>query len=369
MIVAKEILRQKFPRVDAESTLSEAFGLIIKEKEPCIAVFEGDTYLGLLSHRELLKKHVAYSYAKTKTFVDKFMPSLSADDNLLKIINLMYQSGSRALPVFQDSKLLGFVHIKDVLKKAFDEFELAKLKLSDIASEPILLSSDDTLGRALAMMREHNIKQVPVVDKNKNLLGILTLESLIDKYFVHATPKRELFSLKGHEPEAKSLFDLSVSGLMEEAVAAESKQTLGSVKDQICDTKTVVLVENKKPKGIVATQNILEAILNINKPQRNIQISNMPGFTEPDKEKAFARINSFYDKATKLLGHNPLLSIHFKSYEKQGMRKKHAVHTKISGATFSAKAEASSWNSLTALQQALDTLMKELAKYHDKHKK
>ena len=150
---------------------------------------------------------------------------------------------------------------------------------------------------------------------------------------------------------------------------ATTKQTLGSVKDPICKGKTIVLVENKEPKGIVATQNVLVAILNISGPQRNIQLSNMPGFTEPDKERAVERINSFYDKATKLLGPDLILSIHFKSYEKQGMRKKHAVHAKISGAGFSAKAEASSWNSLTALQQALDALMKELTKYHDKQKK
>lgn len=368
MAVAKDMLMKDFPTISAESTLSEAFGLMIKRNEPCVAVFDGEIYLGMLSHKELLKKRVVYSYTKAKSFVSKFTPSLNPNDHLIKIANLMYQSGQRALPVFQDSKLLGFVHVKNVLKKAFDEFDLRDLKLADIASEPILLSTEDTLGKALATLREHNIKQVPIVDKNNRLAGILTLRSLINNYFIHATPKRELFSLKGHEPEAKSIFDLPVIGLAEKAIVATTKQTLSSVKDDICEGNTIVLIENKKPRGIIATQNVLAAILNPSKFQRNIQLSNMPNFTEPDRERALERIYAFYDKAAKILASSITLSIHFKSYEKQGMRKRHAVHAKISGAGFNAKAEAASWNSLTALQQALDTLMKELTKYHDRQK-
>jgi CBS domain-containing protein len=366
MVVASDILRKDVLRIDADSVLSEALGIIIKNKEPCLAVFEGNSHRGIFSHRALLRKRVVYSYAKVKNFVDEFVPNLDANDDLLKIISLMYQSGSRVLPVFQDGKLIGFVHICDVLKNAFTEFNISEMKLKDIASEAFTLERDDKLVKLLALMRENNIKQVPIVDKNNNLQGVVTLETLIDRYFIHATPKRELFSLRGHEPEAKSIFNIPLAGLVEDAITARPNQTLGSVKEHICNAETIVLVENNKPKGIVTTRNVLEAILKSTRPERNIQLSNTPEFSEPDKKRVLQRINTFYDKACKLLAGELFLAIHFKSYENQGMRKKHSVHARLSGAGFNAKAQAQSWNALSALQNALDELSREVIKYREK---
>ncbi|MCD6478819.1 MAG: CBS domain-containing protein [Candidatus Diapherotrites archaeon] len=366
MVVASDILRKNVLRIDANKTLSEALGAIIKNREPCLVVFDGNSLVGILSHRALLRKRVVYSYAKLKNFVDEFVPNVGTSDNLLKIISLMHQSGSRVLPVFQDGTLMGFVHICDVLKSAFDEFDISEMKLKDIASEALTLEHNDKLAKLLALMRENNIKQVPIVDKNNNLQGVVTLETLIDRYFIHATPKRELFSLRGHEPEAKNIFNMPLSGLAEEAITARPNQTLGSVKEHICNGETIVLVENNKPKGIVTTRNVLEAILKKARPERNIQLSNMPEFSEPDKKRALQRINTFYDKACKLLAGELFLSIHFKCYEKRGMRKKHVVHARLSGAGFNAKAQAQSWNALSALQNALDELSREIIKYREK---
>ena len=366
-MLAKDLLSQQYPRIEAESTLAQAFGIMAKTNELCAAVFKEGKYIGILSHRGFLKPHVVYSYTKAENFIDKFAPRLNPEDDLLRIAELMYQSGLRMLPVFQNSELKGFVHVRDVLSAAFDELDIGSLKLADIASEPIVLQASDTLGKALALMKEHNVKQLPIVDKNKKFVGILTLEGLVSNYFIHAAPKRELFSLKGHEPEAKAILELPVSGLLEEANTASPSTSLAEVKQLICETKSIVVLANNVPKGIVTTGDVLAAIVKPKTFKRNIQLSNAPEFTEPDKKRVMRTLNAFYDKAAKILHTEDLmLLIHFKSHEKEGMRKKHSVHAKLDAPGFSANAKGHSWNYLTALQDALEALMKEIIKHHDK---
>jgi len=361
-------LRKDVPPVNANSTLSEALGKMAKAKEHCLPVLDGSGHIRIFSYRELLKRRIINSFTKLKAFLDEFVPNISADDDLLKIASLMYHSNLRILPVFQNGRHLGFVHINDVLRNAFDELAIAEIKLADIASKPITLKADDTLAKLLALMRENDIKQVPVVDSNNALVGIVTLETLIDKYFVHATPKRELFSLKGHEPEAKNLFNMPLKGLVETPLTAQPNQTLGSVKAQLCDSKTVILIEKRKVCGIVTTRNVLGAILYAAHTKRNIQLANIPEFSEPDRKRVMRTINSFYDKVSRIFPDEVFLSVHFKRYGAQGMRRRHAVHAKISAAGFSANSNAESWNALSALQDALKSLSNEITKYRDKNR-
>jgi len=366
LVIASDLIAKEIASIDPESTLSEAFAKMLSKKENALAVFESENFVGVISQREMLKRSNIYSNAKVKGFVNRHVPRLAPNDDLIKIASLMHHSGLRILPVFDNEKFLGLVHVHDVLNAMFKELNLGELLLDDIASEPFTLKASDKLSKLMVLMREKNIKQIPVLDAFGNFLGAVTLSSLIDKYFLHAVPKRELFSLSGHEPEAKKIFNVPLSELVEEVITAKPNQQLSTVKDLLCSTETIFLVEDKKLKGIVTTQDVLKAALGLISPERNIQLSNMPQLSDLDKKQALEKINRFYDKASKILVGNIVLSLHFKSHKKQGMRTKHMVKAKFSGPNIALSASSESWNFLSALETCLDTLLREIVKRHKK---
>ncbi len=92
----------------------------------------------------------------------------------------------------------------------------------------------------------------------------------------------------------------------------------------------------------------------------NIQTSNFPELDEFDSAKANEAIESFYQKYARILSETPLLSLHHKEYSKEGKRKKHVINAKLSSSKKSIHFEAFDWNFLTALQNTLKGLLKQL---------
>ncbi|MEM4598772.1 MAG: CBS domain-containing protein [Candidatus Diapherotrites archaeon] len=362
MVKASELILKDVAKVDADAKISEAFSVMLKRGESTLAVFSGDAFLGLLTPREFLRRKRIYPELKVKTIVESKVPFLSEEDDLRRIAEQMYQSGARLLPVMSSGKIIGFVHIKDVLSNALEDERVAKTKLESICSETFEARKDDTIAKALAIMRKMNVKQIPIVDDVGNYCGVVTLSGLIEKYFIHSPKKTGLFSLSGKEPEAKKILGVKIQELMEEAKTFRPSDTLKAAKEEIVSDKSILLIEAKKIRGIVTTKDVLKATLYEERPYLKIQISGMPALSSLDEEKAKTRIKAAYEKLERLLPADVMLSIHFKSQRKKGMRARHLVKAKVTSGKFSFNASSESWNLLTALEDALSVLQKEALK-------
>ncbi|MEM4662441.1 MAG: CBS domain-containing protein [Candidatus Diapherotrites archaeon] len=362
MVLASDLVTSKIIQVGGESKISEAFSLMLKNKEKNLVIFLDGSYFGILTQRELIKRKRIYSEAKVKTIADTKVPSISEKDDLLKIASLMYHSNARILPVFRGGTLVGFVRVEDILAKALEDEDLARKELKALSSEAITLNEDDNLAKVLSVMRKNEIKQVPIVDRENNCIGVITLEGLIEKYFIHEDPKRGLFSLTGHEPEAKKILKVRLRDIVEEAKSFRPTQKVADAKSELVKSDSILLVDDKKVKGIVTTKDLLRAIISLGKEGVKIQLSNMPPLTKPDEERALRKINMMYEKLSRILPGEFSLAIHFKSCKKQGMRVKHSVKAKVSCGNISLNAFSESWNFLTALEDCLDLLFKEALK-------
>lgn len=92
----------------------------------------------------------------------------------------------------------------------------------------ISVLQDANLGLAAAIMREHKIGTLPVVDREKKLIGMLRLENLLALVmpdFVHLVENFEFAhnfgSLERAKPDPDSL-NQKVSEIMEEPVSVEA---------------------------------------------------------------------------------------------------------------------------------------------------
>ena len=64
------------------------------------------------------------------------------------------------------------------IEKQVEQVRKVKRSESGLIIDPITLDKDATIGDALRLMKENKIGGIPVVDKNKKLVGILTNRDL-----------------------------------------------------------------------------------------------------------------------------------------------------------------------------------------------
>ncbi len=134
--------------------------------------------------------------------------SISADDTLRIVHEIMELGHVRHLPVVQRGRLVGVVSQRDLFHASLsnvigiphDEQELflEGVKISDVMSQPpISISPDVSVREAAAMMAEHKFGCLPVCEGDE-LLGIVT-ETDILQYFAEdpGSPGRDRI---GSEP-------------------------------------------------------------------------------------------------------------------------------------------------------------------------
>ncbi len=112
-------------------------------------------------------------FMKTPYVIDK-------DVSLIDAAKLMSAKRIGSLIFVLKGKIKGIITESDMLKN----FGKNK-KVSDIMSKNIITISDDySMEDALKIMKDNKIKRLPVIDKGKNLVGIVTMTDLaanIDK--------------------------------------------------------------------------------------------------------------------------------------------------------------------------------------------
>jgi predicted transcriptional regulator/ribosome-associated translation inhibitor RaiA len=291
---------------------------------------------------------------------------LSREMSLMKAAELMYVSDSRVLPVVENGNVYGVVSADSIIREAAERSPIASSKARDIASSAlVVLKQDESLGKAVSLMKERNIKRILIVDKTGKVSGTLSLRNLMEKYLAQSTGGRiaSLGNAHGHSTERDSALSIPVSSEMSTSFKTiEPDKKIGQVLSDIENGYSIVLAEKGKPVGIITRRDLLEAIVKTGAVERNIQTANMPALDEVDLARVNSTIDAAYDRVKKSLNTTYFLLVHFKQYKQEGGKTKHSIHIHASGPGMNFKAESYSWNVLTALQDALGELEREIRK-------
>jgi len=104
--------------------------------------------------------------------------SIKPDATLRELINLMSEKTFEAIPVRSNGKLLGMVTDWDIVTnspKAKDSTYWDTTKVKDIMSKQVqTVSEDEIIEAAAAHMFFHDLDALPVVDKDGQLVAIVT---------------------------------------------------------------------------------------------------------------------------------------------------------------------------------------------------
>jgi CBS domain-containing protein len=115
---------------------------------------------------------------KVKDAMHKGVDWVSPDTPVTEIAKLMCAHDIGAIPIGENDRLIGMVTDRDIVCKglAREGFDLERAAARDVMSEGIhCCREDDDLGKAVRHMQELKVRRLPVVNRNKRMVGILSL--------------------------------------------------------------------------------------------------------------------------------------------------------------------------------------------------
>jgi CBS domain-containing protein len=106
--------------------------------------------------------------------------SLAPEDTVLQAAQAMQQLDVGAIPVCSENMLVGIVTDRDIVVRGVAASGLdAHTKIDAVMSrQPCWCFEDQLIDDVMALMRQSQVRRVPVIDRNNRLVGIVSLGDL-----------------------------------------------------------------------------------------------------------------------------------------------------------------------------------------------
>jgi CBS domain-containing protein len=243
-------------------------------------VIRGDEFEGVVTRRQLATSHRQPS-EKLGSLV-WHVPRLSPDEDVRKVVQLMIDSDSQLLPVFEGRELVGVVTVDSILQKVTPFLDAATVSE---AQSPDLVSvrPESSLGDALNVFRENRITHLPVVEDD-TAVGILSLYD-VTELTVRAEVKSQDGDAGGTDPfggeissstgrarrggfgaregEPARMLDLPVRDIMISPVrTVRPSDTLETAVEEMFDVgaSSLIVTDDGSPHGIVTKTDVLDSL-------------------------------------------------------------------------------------------------------------
>ncbi|MGD0024705.1 MAG: CBS domain-containing protein [Xanthobacteraceae bacterium] len=115
---------------------------------------------------------------KVKDAMHKGVDWVSPETPVAELAKLMRDHDVGAIPIGENDRLVGMVTDRDIVCKglAQDNFDARRTTARDVMTAEIhCCREDEELANAVRHMEELKVRRLPVIDKSKRMIGILTL--------------------------------------------------------------------------------------------------------------------------------------------------------------------------------------------------
>ncbi|HPU01086.1 MAG TPA: CBS domain-containing protein [Bacillota bacterium] len=140
-----------------------------------------------------------------------------------------------------------------------------------MALDPVIVAPEDTLGRALELMKKHSIRRLPVMSKGK-LVGLVTENDLMRAYPSSATSLsvwevNYLFpKIKIKDIMTREIYTVTPDTILEEAALIMQEKHIS----------TLPVLENNRLVGIITESDLFKAfidVLGLNHPSVRVTLA------------------------------------------------------------------------------------------------
>ena len=123
-----------------------------------------------------MKTGIKVSEAMTKS-----PKQVSSDVSINECAKIMDKENIGSLLIVENNKLLGIITEKDLVKKGIAQNkDLNKIKAKDLMTkELITLKGHEDLHETMILMKNEEIRRLPIVDENNNIQGLITYRDIL----------------------------------------------------------------------------------------------------------------------------------------------------------------------------------------------
>jgi CBS domain-containing protein len=121
-----------------------------------------------------------YETAKpVQRIMDAYVPRAGPDMPVRTVARLMRDHSVGALPVVEDGRLVGIVTDRDLVCRLLaDGPDLPATVASLMSAEPITCTEDQSIAEAAAIMGDHQVRRLPVLDRDGRLVGMVAIDDV-----------------------------------------------------------------------------------------------------------------------------------------------------------------------------------------------
>src|SRR5665811_1261775 len=113
---------------------------------------------------------------KLKDLMSRDVQIISPDGTIKEAAQQMRKGNFGMMPVGENDRMIGAISDRDIAIRAVADGKDPSTKVRDAMSEGIVWASeDDSVDNAAQIMSQHQIRRLPVVDRDKRLVGIVAL--------------------------------------------------------------------------------------------------------------------------------------------------------------------------------------------------
>jgi acetoin utilization protein AcuB len=181
----RDIMRPGPITIHTSDTLGSAQRVMARSRIRHLPVLAGDKLVGMLSARDILAARARNDGEVDwwKIPIDNAMATpvhfAGPDDSLTEIAGRMALEKIGAMPVVERGKLLGLITVTDVLdaevRNSMRPPPLTVATAADVMTPfPLIAAPQTPIADAVALMVDHHVRHLPVVDAKSTVIGMLS---------------------------------------------------------------------------------------------------------------------------------------------------------------------------------------------------
>lgn len=114
--------------------------------------------------------------SKVSELMSSDVCAVQSQDSITTVAKVMADKDMGFLPVVEGQKLVGAVTDRDIVVRALAKGATADSSIKDIMSAQVKsVAQDDDFASAIRIMGEAQLRRLPVVDDDSNLVGVVSL--------------------------------------------------------------------------------------------------------------------------------------------------------------------------------------------------
>jgi CBS domain-containing protein/ribosome-associated translation inhibitor RaiA len=297
-----DIATRDYVAVDADERLSKVRSRFERENPKGFVVTEDDEYEGVINERQLVQSHVQDS-AKVRGLVEP-APKVGRDDDVREVARVLVEGGTRVVPVFEGESVWGVVTADDILEAVLSNLDA--LDVADIYTEQVVTVTEETnVGRAINLLREHDVSRLPVLEGGDRLVGMVTTHDIAD-FAVRDMERQQKGDRSGDHDRVLDIpvYDIMNSPVETTGLGASVETAVERMLENDYAGLVVTDGDDRTVAGIITKTDVLRALTFTEEEHMDVQVSNVNLLDTLSREQIREQIEGVADKYQKMQVHH-----------------------------------------------------------------